>query len=223
MDWRVSPDGSSALGLIADGVGGQPGGARASGLAVQAVVGEFERQWPDAEAGMGRALREAVAAANREVRRARGAEPEYAQMATTLIVAAARASGLMLAHVGDSRAYHCRGGVLTRLTRDHTVAQQMVDDGVLRPEQVDRVPYAHVLARAVGPAERVEAALTPLTWQPGDRVLLCSDGLNAALGEDTISAALAEPDLADAAARLIEESNRAGAPDNVTVLLLEPQ
>lgn len=223
MDWRLAPDGASAVAVVADGVGGRPGGARASGLAVNAVVDRFDGGWPDSPDAVDRSLQEAVAAANRSIRGARDADPKYAQMATTLIVAAARAAGVALAHVGDSRAYHYRTGVLSRLTRDHTVAQQMVDDGVLRPEQLDRVPYANVLSRAVGAAETVEAAFNTTSWQPGDRVLLCSDGLNAALAEDTIAAVLAEPDLAGAAARLIDESNRAGAPDNVTVLLLEPQ
>ncbi|MBA1149536.1 serine/threonine-protein phosphatase, partial [Ectothiorhodospiraceae bacterium WFHF3C12] len=165
-------------------------------------------------------LERAFAAADAALHSGRSASAELATMATTLIAAVADTATVALAHVGDSRAYRLAGGALEQLTRDHTVAQQMVDDGVLKPEQRDRVPFANVLARAMDGGGRVPE-VSRLEWAPGERLVLCSDGLNAALTGEGIMAALEAADPAIAVERLIEAANRADGPDNITVIVLE--
>jgi protein phosphatase len=175
---------------------------------------------PAADRDAATSLAQAFSEADAALHRARASDPEVAAMATTLIAAVVDNRSLYLAHVGDSRAYLLHDGELSQLTRDHTVAQQMVDDGVLKPEQRDRAPFAHVLARAMDGGGRTPEVST-IDWVPGDRLLLCSDGLNAALGEDTIGVALGAVDPETAVAKLVDACNRAGGPDNITVIVLE--
>lgn len=218
LDWWVAPDGLAAVAVVADGVGGQPGGDQASALAVDAAMAALASRGsePDAAADLQRAFTAADAA----LHHGRSNNAELANMATTLVAAVVDTETVALAHVGDSRVYRFAGGRLEQITRDHTVAQQMVDDGVLKPEQRDRVPFAHVLARAMDGGGRTPE-MSRLKWSPGERLLLCSDGLNAALDGASIVAALEAPDPAAAVDRLIEAGNEAGAPDNITVIVLE--
>lgn len=218
LDWWVAPDGTAAIAVVADGVGGQPGGDQASALAVDATMAALSSRGsePDAAADLQRAF----AAADAALYRGRAANAEVANMATTLVAAVADTTAIALAHVGDSRAYRFSGGRLAQITRDHTVAQQMVDDGVLKPEQRDRVPFANVLSRAMDGGGRTPE-ITRMEWAPGDRLLLCSDGLNAALAGESIETALGAADPEAAVSRLIEAANGAGAPDNITVIVLE--
>lgn len=218
LDWWVAPDGAAAFAVVADGVGGQPGGDQASALAVDAAMAALASRGQSADPAA--ELERAFHAADAALYRGRSASAELATMATTLVAAVADTRAVALAHVGDSRAYRFAGGVLEPLTRDHTVAQQMVDDGVLKPEQRDRVPFANVLARAMDGGGRVPE-VGRLAWAPGERLLLCSDGLNAVLTGEKISNALASADPESAVERLIEAANRAGAPDNITVIVLE--
>lgn len=218
LDWWVAPDGAVAVAVVADGVGGQPGGDQASALAVDAAMAALASRGnePDAAADLQRAF----AAADAALHHGRTANEALANMATTLVAAVLDTTTVALAHVGDSRAYWYARGRLEQITRDHTVAQQMVDDGVLKPDQRDRVPFANVLSRAMDGGGRTPE-ITWVHWAPGDRLLLCSDGLNAALEGESIMAALEAADPSAAVYRLIEAANQAGAPDNITVIVLE--
>jgi serine/threonine protein phosphatase PrpC len=209
-----TPDGR-LVAALADGVGGRPGGALASRLAVTRVLEALAEAGQDAEA-----LRAAALAANATVNSARAAHAGYEEMATTLIALLARGREAFLLHAGDSRGYRWRDGKLEPLTRDDTVAEQMVADGTLAPEDVGRTPYQHMLTRALGGRE-LPHSLSALTLRPGDRLLLCSDGLTKPLDDAAIAALLASAaDGAAAVAALIDAANAAGGPDNVSVILI---
>jgi serine/threonine protein phosphatase PrpC len=133
------------------------------------------------------------------------------------------AGTFILGHVGDSRAYHLSGGIFFRRTTDHTLVRSMVEEGRLPVEAERDHPMSHILTRAVGVEEELEVEVVEGTLADGDRFLLCSDGLGRVLEEDEIGAWIREirPDgLEEAASDLVEEANRRGAPDNVTVALL---
>jgi serine/threonine protein phosphatase PrpC len=208
---------------VADGLGGHRGGEVASAMAVEPLAALDGRAFDDADQAA-EALSGAIRAANQAILRRGHADPELWGMGTT-VTAAAVAAGrvLQLAHVGDSRAYLLREGApLRQLTTDHTVVAEAVERGLLTRQQAAVHPQRGVVTRAVGldPDVRVDLP-EPLELEPGDQVLLCSDGLTEVVDDDQIAAVLAEQaDGDDACGALIAAANRAGGPDNVTVVLL---
>lgn len=206
---------------VADGMGGHAGGEIASSRALGPIERLEGRTYPSAE-GASSALAEAIAEANNLVLDHGEANPELSGMGTTLTAAMVREGRLHVAHVGDSRAYLLRGGELTQLTSDHTLVEQMVRDGQISRDEAAVHPHRSVLTRAIGVERAIEVdTLAPLPLQPGDQVLLCSDGLTGPLSEDELVRALSEHSDGDAAVRtLIDAANAAGGPDNITVVLL---
>lgn len=210
--------GRGVLLVVADGMGGSLAGEVASRLAVQTVV----RAWRDADGE--RPLDDlyaAVEAANQRVHEESARNPELHGMGTTCTAVVLRDRDLLVAHVGDSRAYLVREGRVRQLTKDHSLVAQMVRDGQLTAEQARSDPRRNVVTRSVGvgphveiDAERMEAAL-----QPGDRILLCSDGLHGLVADDELAGAVADDDLARACRSAIALANDRGGPDNITVLL----
>jgi serine/threonine protein phosphatase PrpC len=190
---------------VADGMGGANAGDAASRVAIE-VLRAIARVGDPAAALPG-----AVGAANGAVHALGATSPELAGMGTTLTAAALGEGRVTVAHVGDSRLYRMRGDLLERLTRDHTLA--------------DAVPgvaagYAHVLLRAVGPNAEVQADVESHPVEPGDRYLLCSDGLTKHVADAEIAGALAAGrPLAEIAAGLVDVALARGGNDNVTVVL----
>lgn len=206
---------------VADGLGGHAAGEVASSLAMESLAAVD----PTACEGVGalqQALAEAVREANRVVHAAAREDPAKAGMGTTVTAAAVAGDQLVLAHAGDSRAYLLRDGVLWQLTTDHTAAQEAVDAGYLTPEEAAQRPERHVLARAVGLEEEVAVDTPPPeTVQPGDRMLLCSDGLIDPVDEQAIATILdGHPDPQEACDALVQAALDGGGPDNVTVLVV---
>ena len=194
---------------VADGMGGASAGDAASRLTVETLR---------AISSLGRpadALPGAVTAANAAVHALSSENPELEGMGTTVTAAALGEGKLTVAHVGDSRLYRLRGSNLERLTRDHTVADSF-------PGLADA--YANVLTRAVGPRAEVEADVDVHTVRPGDRYLLCSDGLVKHVADAEIAGAmLADRPLAEVAAGLVDVVLARGAHDNVSVVLFSVQ
>jgi PPM family protein phosphatase len=226
LDYLISREGTFALAVVADGVGGNPGGEVASQVAVAALLAEVRGQ--AARVGQARApealrrvVMQATEAANAAVRRCQLKGPELAHMATTVVAALVTADLLALAHAGDSRCYRLRRGTLESLTEDHTVAQQMLRTGELEPDALAHSPYHQVLTRALGLADSVEITTGCFDLIGGDTLLLCSDGLTAVLSDADIEQVLmAGGSLAATTREMIDRANAAGGPDNVSVLLL---
>jgi len=200
--------------VLADGMGGHAGGEVASRLAVEAI-GESFRQARGAPEPV---LRRAFEVANQRIGQRAARDPDLFGMGTTAVALLIEADGsACVAHVGDSRAYRLREGQLERLTDDHSWVFQAVRDGSLSAEDAARHPQRNALLRSLGNEEQVEVDLRRIDIAPGDRLLLCSDGLWGELDESSIAAELAAAGPAPCARRLVELANRAGGSDNVSV------
>jgi serine/threonine protein phosphatase PrpC len=199
---------------VADGMGGHRGGQVASQVALETLE-ELQSK------GVG-SLAEHVRRANRAVWDRSVEDQRLAGMGTTLTAARIDGASVLLAHVGDSRAYLMRNGELRQLTADHTLVARMVRSGEITEAEADVHPHKNVLTRALGTDEQVEVDEDSLALADGDRLLLCSDGLTGMLTEDQIQAILQESsDPQNAAERLVRAANRAGGIDNISVVVLE--
>jgi protein phosphatase len=200
---------------VADGVGGGPSGEVASDIVIRSLAALDTDSPPES-------LSDGFATANRRIREAIGARPELDGMGTTLTAMHATGGGLELAHVGDSRAYLWRDGELRQLSRDDTFVQGLVDEGVISAAEARAHPRRSLVTQAMHGAD-VELALATITPRPGDRYLLCSDGLSDYVDADAIAGTLARYDDLDRCARhLVDLALAEGAPDNVTVVVAAP-
>jgi PPM family protein phosphatase len=216
--------------IVADGIGGLPAGEVASQLGCETAFASLMKQ-PSSEELTERMAR-AVTSANQAIWNQSQAHPASAGMGTTVtsLLVDSESGRLGIGHVGDSRAYRFRDGELERLTTDHTLVQDLLDAGALRPSEAHRHPLGNVLNRAVGTEPRVTPQVITEPVLPGDLFLLCTDGLLAVLSEEDIAdtvreelgptGALESQALQAIAERLVRQANEGGAPDNVTVGML---
>ena len=170
----------------------------------------------------GAALREAVVVANHAVYEKSLADEALHGMGTTLTAGLMTTDdGFLLGHVGDSRAYLMHAGELTQITVDHSLVEEMVRDGQLTEDEAAVHPQRSIITRALGVDAEVDVDLYPVELEPGDRVLLCSDGLTAMVPTNAIASALRlEADPERAARRLVDSANAAGGEDNITVVVI---
>jgi protein phosphatase len=207
--------------VVADGMGGHAGGDVASAIVVKRLA-ESDRLYTspnDAEF----ALHAAILAANSLLAETVFEHSELTGMGTTVSGILRVEDKIAIAHIGDSRIYLFRDGELRQITADHTFVQRLVDSGRITQEEAAVHPRRSVLMRVLGDVDASpEIDTTVLSTQPGDRWLICSDGLSSYVSEDKIQMVLATtPHPRDAADRLVKESLDQGAPDNVTVVLVD--
>jgi serine/threonine protein phosphatase PrpC len=219
--------------IVADGMGGHNAGEVAAAMAIDTVEGFFtsfhhdpRQVWPY---GVDRALslaanllRVGIKVANDKIREAANADRARARMGATVVAMAVGEKQVAIAHAGDSRAYRLRGGTLTRLTRDHSIAEEM---RAARPEMTDEelAGFAHrnVVMRSLGSKEELEPDVYVNKVAPGDVYMLCTDGLWGSVPDLTIASILTSTDDVEAACQLlVDAANEAGGPDNITVLLV---
>jgi len=203
---------------VADGIGGAPAGEVASDIVIRAL--QALEDAPETDDPV-QALRDALAGANRQIGAAAEADPARQGMGTTVTALMVAGEQLALLHVGDSRGYLLREGSLTRLTRDDTFVQELVDRGVLTAEDARDHPQRSIITQSVQGGDFAPAA-NMIVPQPGDRYLLCSDGLSDYVTDGSITQALElcqEPQ--PCAEHLVRLALRAGAPDNVTVIVCD--
>jgi len=207
--------------LVADGMGGHAGGDVASAIAAKRIA-EADHAYPsalDAE----QALRNALIAANGLLADTVFEHSELTGMGTTVSGIVRVGAEVVLAHIGDSRVYRWRDGVLEQVTTDHTFVQRLVDTGRITPEEAAVHPRRSVLMRVLGDVDASPEIDTKiLDTRPGDRWVICSDGLSSYVTDEKVAAILTSFRTPQAAAdRLVRESLDHGAPDNVTVVLLD--
>jgi serine/threonine protein phosphatase PrpC len=215
--------------MVADGMGGERAGERASALAVAAIeqftLNTFK--WFFAQDGTEaqKALREfqmALRQADARILNEAAEHPELSGMGTTVTMAFQLGAQLCVVHAGDSRAYVHRNGELHQLTQDHTVVADMVRNGTIREDEAGRHPLRHVITNVIGghdPGVKVEARAVEVL--AGDRLLLCSDGLTEMVKDDGIKAVLDTEQDPEAAARaLVAQANENGGRDNITVVIV---
>jgi protein phosphatase len=201
--------------VIADGMGG----AQAGEVASKAAAESFDRELPAGPPEQ--LLRETIEGANRSIHEHARRDPALAGMGTTITAAIVdpEAEEVAIGHVGDSRAYRLRDGRLEQLTRDHSLVEEMRRKGQLTDAQAEDHPQRSIITRALGPEPEVQVDLQTVPAQPGDVFLICSDGLTTMLDDEHIARLLTRASSMQAAVRsLVDEANRAGGRDNITVV-----
>jgi len=221
----VAGDAAIGFAVLADGMGGHNAGEVASRIAVDVVNATFGSDVPlpqrlDAERAES-FVASTIAAANSAVLALASTDPRYRGMGTTLVLVFWHGNAVTYGHVGDSRLYLLREGRLARLTRDHTIVQEQLEQGSISAEEVRYAAHRNVLTRAVGIDAEVEADLRTSATLPGDVYLLCSDGLTDMMTDDDIRRTLlaCATDVSTAAVRLVELANEAGGHDNVSAVV----
>jgi protein phosphatase len=217
---RMNEDNAFArapLFAVADGMGG----AQAGEVAAQVAVDVLEHGLPDGPGSEEERLAGLVREANVRIHDLSRSNPDLAGMGTTMTAAYLAADDeLAIAHVGDSRLYCVRDGGMTRLTRDHSLVEELVQEGKLTPQEADEHPQRSIITRALG--NEGEVVVDHMTWraQAGDVYLICSDGLTSMIPEAQVADLLsAHADLRRAARALVDAANEAGGRDNITVVL----
>lgn len=201
--------------VIADGMGGAQAGEVASKTSVESFDGDLPEGPPE------RVLKQTIEGANRTIHKLAREDPNLAGMGTTTTAAILdeKAEEVAIGHVGDSRAYRLRRGKLERLTRDHSLVEEMRRKGQLTEAQAEDHPQRSIITRALGPEPEVEVDLQTVPAQAGDIFLICSDGLTTMLDDEHIERLLRRAtSMPNAVRALVDEANRAGGRDNISVI-----
>ena len=207
---------------VSDGMGGAAAGEVASALSLEALFDGLRRLSIPAAPDPSDRLRHVVEWASEKVHEAARRPGRYGMGATLTAVIIADDGKAYLAQVGDSRAYLVRDGAATQVTKDQSYVQMLVDVGALTPEQAQVSPAKNVILQVMGQDQKISVDVGSLDVKPGDRLLLCSDGLSNMVDADLIAALASSPTpIAEAARALVTAANDAGGQDNVTVVLAE--
>lgn len=207
------------LAVVADGMGGHAGGDVASAATVLDMI---HLDTDDYDEDAGTVLADEIQTANSLLSELVHINPKLAGMGTTVTALLLAEGKLHFAHIGDSRAYRLRDGEFEQISIDHTFVQRLIDEGRLRPEEAETHPHKNVLMRVLGDVDASpELDLATIEVQPGERWLLCSDGLNYVAGHVVERTVRETPDLRECVETLVDLTLEAGAPDNVTVVMVE--
>jgi len=230
-NYLVAPEPN--LYAVCDGMGGHNAGEVASQMAIETLASFIERShkekeitWPyglDVNLSYdGNRLKTAIKLANKKVFRAADNREEYTGMGTTVVAVLVSGDVMTVGSAGDSRCYLLRGGQLTQVTKDDSWVSAALGEGILNSDEIERHPLRNVITKAVGAKETIELDVVEQKFQPGDVVIICSDGLHAMISDDEIQRLLTPvPEtLEEAAGRLVDAANEAGGKDNVSVVLL---
>jgi protein phosphatase len=206
---------------VCDGMGGEAGGEVASTCAVDAMFAALTRCGPVVDSQtLGRRIVDAMGHASAKIQEISASEPSLRGMGTTATAVGVVDEHLVVAQVGDSRAYRLRAGKLERLTKDQTLVEMLVESGQLTPEQAESSDLGHVILQALGATKQVSPVLGTFDLAAGDVLLVCSDGLTAVLGDAIICDTLESSESCERACeRLLELALQRGGPDNITCIV----
>jgi len=215
--------------VVADGVGGHEGGAVASKFVINSIKALVEKAVLLAHSGGGYAedwlpstLLHAIEEANNELLLEQRKQPQYQNMATTVVAMLTNENSAVLGHLGDSRCYLYANSKLTQLTEDHTVLQSLLNEGKISKKQFNDLPLHHMISKAIGLASEPEISLRGFKIEQDSEYLLCSDGLTNSLSDEEIQSVLSEySDLSRSVDELITRANDNGGEDNISVVLLK--
>ncbi|WP_128894306.1 Stp1/IreP family PP2C-type Ser/Thr phosphatase [Longirhabdus pacifica] len=214
------------VGIVADGMGGHKGGDMASEMAIDQIKQHLNRHLSAAlfETNLEQCeviVKEAIQQANEYIYQYATSHPAFEGMGTTLVTVIASHDKLLIAHIGDSRAYKFAHGEMDQLTEDHSLVNELLRNGQITSEEAADHPRKNILMRALGTDPEVEADLYCGAWQQNDILLICSDGLSGLVQEKEIKNIVgSEHHLDWKAEKLIQLALDAGGEDNVTVVLL---
>jgi len=228
----VFADAGLGIAILADGMGGYNAGEVASGMATTLLASNFARYIPTHSLGNGPAsgvteavqqIAHEVSVVNLSIYNAAQSQPQYCGMATTLVVAWFYDNRMVVGHIGDSRLYLLRGEHFQQLTRDHSLLQEQLDNGMITIEEARYSQNRNLVTRGLGVGPEVETEIHDYELQAGDIVLLCSDGLTDMIEDAGISLILKTMggDLPLAAEHLVQLANENGGRDNISVILVK--
>jgi serine/threonine protein phosphatase PrpC len=214
---------TAGFAIVCDGMGGQNGGHIASGMTCSIVSdslvnGRIEALSPDAVCER---IVEAIGKANAEVHQKSNSDPDCKGMGTTCVLVVVLEGIAHIAHIGDSRVYLLADGELTQVTKDHSLVQELLDQGKISPDEVQNHPNKNMITRAVGINLTVAIDYLELPLAEGSKLLLCTDGLTNMVSDEQIRQVLSEEEAEPACKRLIELANQSGGVDNITVAVVE--
>ena len=221
--FAYKPDENSCIAVVCDGMGGERAGDVASGIAVKAIserlCGGWRRGMKDSS--VVNLLTTAVNAANILVYDAAQSAEESSGMGTTVVAAVIRETAMTVVHAGDSRCYIC-DGKLTRVTKDHSFVQELVDSGRITENEAKTHPERNYITRALGVAEHIDLDFNTVPVTQNVKILICSDGLYNFVGDEEIEAILCTCGVEEAARRLVDAANENGGADNITAVVVSP-
>jgi PPM family protein phosphatase len=217
--------------LVADGMGGHAGGGTASRIAVQTIRARlqvareadpdlFTRPGELEESPLREILREAVESACQSIYQAAQSDPALAGMGTTVTAAVLAGSNTYIAHVGDSRCYLARKGHIYQVSEDHSLVNEQLKAGAITPEEARNSRFKNIITRSVGFEADVTVDMMGLEIEPGDRIVVCCDGLSNLVDDEEILEIITEAPLEAAPERLIDLANDRGGDDNITVIVI---
>ncbi|CAA9219708.1 Protein phosphatase 2C-like [uncultured Coleofasciculus sp.] len=218
-DYHLDPDGRFFI--VADGMGGHAGGQEASQIAKETIQAYLKQHW-QSEVESEQLLEQALYEANQAIVEDQKNHPERSDMGTTVVVVMFRLQHSWFAHVGDSRLYRFRGSKLEQITEDHTWVAKAMKAGDITLEQARMHPWRHVLSQCLGRRDLPKVDVQQMEVQPGDRLLICTDGLTEELNDALITSDLESSSKnEEVAVNLIEAAKEKGGRDNITVVIVE--
>jgi len=214
----AAPTSGGRLLAVADGMGGHNAGEVASAVALEAFVAELGDRLGDST--VAEAMERGALTADAAVREAAADEPDRDGMGTTLVAALLGETGATVVNVGDSRAYRVDETAIEQVSVDHSLVQELVEAGEISPDEADSHHQRNVISQALGASEEIDPDTFEVDLDPGETVLLCSDGLTEEVPESTIHHIVTDTEsLSGAADALVAAANERGGSDNVSVVL----
>lgn len=214
------------ISIVADGMGGHAAGDQASKIAVKTItdiLDAYDFSEEEGESGMSveELVRYSLQEANEQILLASLSNQHLQGMGTTAIVAVESKGKLFIGHVGDSRTYLIRNQKISQITEDHSVVQQLVKAGAISEAEAEVHPYKNVITRCLGMQANVEPDTLEMVLEPGDRILMCSDGLSNMVSDATMEQFVNESETPELTCqKLIDLANENGGTDNITAVLL---
>ena len=214
---------SAGFALVCDGMGGVNGGDRASSIAKAEISESIKASFAEGmdEGEIRNVMLRAIDAANQKIYRTAREHPDLTGMGTTVVLTILYRGRAYVAHVGDSRLYRFQGGRFEQLTKDHSRVQDLVDRGMITQEEARIHPEKNMITRAVGIGPDVNVDFITVSFEQGDRLLLCSDGLSNVCTDEDIADVLTAQQAEQAVETLIKLANMGGGNDNITVVIVE--
>ena len=212
--YAIQLEEDSGLVIVADGMGGHRAGDTASKMAIELIVDGCQKGGVDT-------IRRAIDTANQEILRKGMSEDAYAGMGTTVVLCMIQKDKGYIAHVGDSRAYLLHNGELTRLTRDHSLVEDLISHGEITAEEAQFHPMKNIITMALGVEDRIKPDFKDISLHNGDSLLLCSDGFSNVVPENVMKDTLLTQTPKESVTFLCEEAKRCGSTDDITVIVLQ--
>lgn len=216
-------DDGVAWAVVCDGMGGASGGQVASTLAADIVSKKIQKCYNKSmnERSLENLLLSAVTTANVDVFDKAEADSTLSGMGTTIVACVVKNNTACIAHAGDSRAYYIKSDSIEQITKDHSLVQEMLDNGQITKEEFENHPNKNIITRALGVGEDIDIDFNSVTLSENEALIICTDGLSGCVSDEKMLEIYKSSDFEKLASNLIDEANENGGKDNITVVVLK--